>query len=159
MDNSQGNCVANLSCRELIHLCFSQNVPKYMSKREFNRTLMILVVNFFIFRYKISPLHHHTNLAIVSYRPRISDHDLQQKLRKVSEFLVKGHRVTIAVLYKGEQESKMAQEALHYIVRLVEQAHQVSCDAHVLASVSDLGVFCMIPNCCVLHCDFCASEV
>lgn len=34
---------------------------------------------------------------------KISDHDLQVKLRKVSEFLETGHKVKITVIYRGRE--------------------------------------------------------
>ncbi|GMH41205.1 hypothetical protein BSKO_09115 [Bryopsis sp. KO-2023] len=61
----------------------------------------------------------------VRVRPRISDHDLQQKLKKISEFLAKGFKVTVAIMFKGDQEKKMASEALHFIVKMVEENDSV----------------------------------
>ena len=57
--------------------------------------------------------------------PRISDNDLEQKMRKIREVLQKGQKVSVVVRYKNVAEQQMSREALNYIMATMSAEFKV----------------------------------
>ena len=59
------------------------------------------------------------------FSPRISDNDLEQKMRKIREVLQKGQKVSVVVRYKNVAEQQMSREALNYIMATMSTEFKV----------------------------------
>ncbi|CAD7705191.1 unnamed protein product [Ostreobium quekettii] len=58
--------------------------------------------------------------------PKIADHDLEQKIQRMRDFLQKGQKVSVVVRFKGAAEERMAEEALNFVVATVSTEFKVT---------------------------------
>lgn len=68
------------------------------------------------------------NVAFIDYvpSPRISNHDLEQKVKKINELLDHGYKVHVMVMTPTIADQKMGHEALQYLQTLLEGRAKVS---------------------------------
>jgi translation initiation factor IF-3 len=62
------------------------------------------------------------NVKEIKIRPNIEEHDYQVKLRKIREFLEKGHKVRLIILFRGRQliYSEWGDKLLERILKDIE---------------------------------------
>ncbi len=61
----------------------------------------------------------------MQFRPRISEHDLEVKVKKVREFLEEGHKVRVRMRLRGREMAKL-DEAMQIVHRIAEMLSDVS---------------------------------
>jgi translation initiation factor IF-3 len=67
------------------------------------------VMDFGKYKYQISKKQSHKkvhDLKEVKIRPRIDDHDLQRKVRKLREFLDAGHKAKVSMFFRGRERAR-----------------------------------------------------
>lgn len=71
-------------------------------------------------RFTYSFLYKEDYFLYFVFSPRISTHDLDQKVKKVNEFLDHGYKVHIVVMTPTFADKKMGHEALQYLQTLLK---------------------------------------
>lgn len=64
------------------------------------------IIDFGKYKYQISKKHSHkktTNLKEVKIRPRISDHDLELKIKNIRRFLDDGDKAKVTMFFRGRE--------------------------------------------------------
>lgn len=63
-------------------------------------------------------------ISEIRVRPRIAEHDLQAKLRRIREFLEEGDKVKLTVMFRGRELGR-PEQGLNLLKNMVEQVKDV----------------------------------
>lgn len=76
----------------------------------------------------------HAQLKEIRISPRIDIHDYQIKIKHVQEFLSKGHKVRIRMLFRGREVShqEIGRKLIEKLVKDVEKIGKIDKEPHML---------------------------
>lgn len=76
----------------------------------------------------------HSQLKEIRLSPRIDNHDYEIKLKHIKEFLSKGHKVRIRMLFRGREIShrEIGKNLIDKLIKDVEDIGKVDRDSHML---------------------------